>query len=160
MDVMTVRPATLEDLTIIQQLNHKLFLHDFAYDNALNKEWSLGKSGEEYFKDYLVSQNKVCLIIVHTEVCGYLAGSMVEDATRKVKVAVLDNMFVDKDKRMQGLGRQLFSRFTGWAKQKGADRIDVSAYVGNAKALGFYSALGFTPLAQTLEFKITISSNE
>jgi len=49
MDVI-IRKAKEEELKLIQELNHQLFLHDQEYDSLLDMKWPFGKVGEDYFR--------------------------------------------------------------------------------------------------------------
>ena len=152
---MKVRLATIEDLEVISGMNSSLFRHDFEFDQYLLVNWPTGKEGQAYFRARIIDDDKVCLIVESgSNVLGYLAGSIMTDSTRNGLVASLDNMFVQTESRRQGLGASLFVEFKAWAQAKNADRISVSAYSDNKRALGFYKSNGFKPLAETHEVEL------
>ncbi len=70
---------------------------------------------------------------------------------RPVELAELESMFVRKEHRNHGVGRQLVSSFLEWCKEKGAQRVSVSAYASNERAIDFYMGQGFEPRSLTLE---------
>jgi diamine N-acetyltransferase len=56
--------------------------------------------------------------------------------------------------RGQKIGERLFQEFIRWSKEKGAERIKVSAYAPNHKAIDFYKRVGFVPYETILEYEI------
>ncbi len=68
-----------------------------------------------------------------------------------MKLAELESMYVRQPYRSQGVGRQLASEFVQWAKQRGIQRISVTAYAANNRAIAFYRELGFEPKSLLLE---------
>lgn len=152
---MKVRLATIQDLEVVSAMNSSLFRHDFEFDQYLIVNWPTGQEGQAYFKARIIDDDKVCFVIESgSDALGYLVGSIMNDSTRNGLVASLDNMFVQKESRRQGLGASLFAEFRAWAQAKNADRISVSAYSDNKRALGFYKSNGFRPLAETLEVEL------
>lgn len=152
---MKVRLATIKDLEVISDMNRELFGHDSEFDKHLVADWPKGQEGQVYFSARIMDDDKACFVIESgASVLGYLAGSLAPDSTRNGLVASLDNMFVHEENRRRGFGALLFSAFKEWAQEKHAVRISVSAYLGNKRALSFYTSNGFQPLAETLEVEI------
>lgn len=140
-----VRLARIEDLEYIQDLNHQLFLHDFAFDELLNKNWAYEEKGEKYFRAAIVDNDKCCFVAeINGEIVGYLAGS-IRNVTgwRNVRQAELDNTLVIEKYRGQGIGRLLAEKFFSWCSDNNAEKILVSAYALNKNAIKFYESLGF-----------------
>lgn len=69
---------------------------------------------------------------------------------RPVQVATLVSMYVRPAHRGGGLGARLVAQFSAWAKKKGADLAEVTAYSSNADAIRFYERNGFTSQSVTL----------
>ncbi|HET8611630.1 MAG TPA: GNAT family N-acetyltransferase [Sphingomonas sp.] len=46
-----------------------------------------------------------------------------------------------------GLGAELMRRAVGWAMRRGARRLLLGVYAGNARAIAFYRKQGFEPIA-------------
>lgn len=152
---MKVRLATIQDLEVVSRMNQSLFEHDSEFDKYLVRDWPTQKEGQAYFSARIIDDDKACFVVESdTEVIGYIAGSLLADSTRNGLVASLDNMFVSKERRRQGLGSLLFHAFKEWAYTKSVDRISVSAYSENERALSFYRSTGFKSLAEILEIKI------
>ncbi len=153
---MLIRQATINELKVVQDLNYKLFVHDYGYDPVLDVDWPYSKEGEEYFTDKVSGKSGICFIALEDDkLVGYIAGSMMKpDSTRSVSVASLDNMLVEEEYRGNGIGTSLLEHFKKWAKAKGAGSVEVSAYFNNKKAIRFYQSVGFKKLAINLEKKI------
>jgi GNAT superfamily N-acetyltransferase len=46
---------------------------------------------------------------------------------------------------------KLVNHFIIWARERGVERMAVSAYAANKRAIAFYQTLGFTPKSLSLE---------
>ena len=66
-------------------------------------------------------------------------------------MAELESMYVREAYRGQGVGQQLVQKFLEWARERGVERVSVTAYVANERAVAFYEKLGFTAKSLTLE---------
>jgi GNAT superfamily N-acetyltransferase len=157
-----IRKAHPEELKIIQDLNHQLFLFDYERDPDLNVQWPYEKDGEEYFRKMIDGEIGVCFVAeVEGKVVGYLAGcgELETPSYRPVKRAELENMFVIEEYRGAGVGTKLANEFIDWSHSKGVQHIFVSAYAGNERAIKFYQKAGFKPYAFELEIGPVRESN-
>ncbi|MEA3438696.1 MAG: GNAT family N-acetyltransferase [Chloroflexota bacterium] len=57
--------------------------------------------------------------------------------------ALIENICVDRDHRNQGIGRALVEHAQLWAKEKGADSIELTVYEFNNEAWQFYESMGY-----------------
>ena len=157
MSKLTIRKARENELKMIQDLNHQLFLHDEEYDPSLNMNWPFEKIGEDYFKDKLDGKRGICLVAeVDGNIVGYLAGGMIEPYSYRTvkKESELENTLVKEEFRGEGIGEELFKEFIKWSKEQGAEKIKVSASANNIGAIKFYQRVGFVPYANELEYDI------
>ena len=121
----------------------------------MNLNWPR-EGGNEHFSRLVSGAHSVCLLAeMDGETVGYLVGYAM-DATnlRPVKRAELESMFVREEFRGQGVGAALANEFMNWSKKEGAQRISVTAYAANEKAIEFYKGLGFEPRNLSLELGI------
>lgn len=163
----TIRAATVADVACIVQLNHALFQEDAGQrDPTMNLNWAL-EEGERFFAGFLKRAQAVVLLVEAgggiqgeeetTAVVGYLAGQMRHRfQMRPINIAELESMYISEPYRNLGLGTQLVAHFRDWAEQQGAERIAVTAYAANTRALAFYQRLGFVPRDITLEMTLEI----
>src|SRR3989338_1067287 len=104
MDV-AIRKAKEEELRMIQELNHQLFLYDKEYDPSLNTSWSFEQFGEDYFRDRISGKGGVCFAAeVNGELILYLSGGMMRPYSYRTikKMSELENTLVKEDFRGQG----------------------------------------------------------
>jgi GNAT superfamily N-acetyltransferase len=59
--------------------------------------------------------------------------------------AVLRSLYVERDRRRQGIGHLLTERFVAWARENGCVEAHVESYTANGAAQQFYERHGFTP---------------
>jgi GNAT superfamily N-acetyltransferase len=59
------------------------------------------------------------------------------------KVVEIDNVVVHSAYHRQGIGRRLVAACIEWAKQRGADDVEIGVHDFNVAAIRFYQALGF-----------------
>ena len=159
----TIRPATTADVERIVQLNHALFQEDAGQrDPTMNLNWALEEGGR-FYAGFLKREATVVLLIEvreggeTTAVVGYLAGQMRHRfQMRPIDIAELDSMYIIEAYRNLDLGTALVARFREWSQEQGAERIAVTAYAANTRALTFYQRLGFIPRDITLELPLGI----
>lgn len=63
----------------------------------------------------------------------------------------VENMGVSPKYRSQGIGKKLMGAIEDVAKEKGADKIYLSAYIKNHRGISFYKNLGFEEISLDLE---------
>ncbi|MDR0591121.1 MAG: GNAT family N-acetyltransferase [Candidatus Nomurabacteria bacterium] len=153
MNDFKIREATIDDLKMVQDLNYKLFVSDSSSDPLLNLDWPYEEGGEKYFRSAILDDDRCCFVAeVKGKVVGYLAGVLrVRTICRKVVQAELDNTLVEQEYRSKGIGKKLAEEFFAWSKRKNAQKIFVSAYAKNERAVSFYKSVGFEPYSVGLE---------
>jgi GNAT superfamily N-acetyltransferase len=148
-----IRRAREKDVPVLVELSFALFQEDAGQrDPPMKFDWPR-EEGEVYYAGIIVGHGSVCIV---AELCGNVVGYLtgyVREMThlRPVELAELESMFVRKEHRNHGVGRQLVNSFLEWCKEKGAQRVSVSAYVSNERAIDFYMGQGFEPRSLTLE---------
>ncbi len=150
-----IRRAKRNELKVIQDLNHELFLSDKDRDKFLNFNWPYDE-GKRYFLKRITDPACICLVAdVRGKIIGYLAGSVREvESWRPVKRTELENMLVKPEFRSGGIGSKLVEGFLKWSKAKKVNRALVVAYATNIKAVEFYRRNGFVDESIMLEIKI------
>ena len=158
MNEINIRRATIGDLKIIQELNHKLCLKEnHEYDSTINPDYPFSKSGEDYFRSRIESTDALALIAEENgNIVGYLVGALIatEDYRIPIKIAEAENAYVDEVFRSRGIGGRLAQEFEEWCRNNGAQRIRYVASAANAKAIKFYKAHGAEEISLTLEKEI------
>lgn len=155
MNDILIRKANLEDLTIIQDLNNKLFeLEKKNYDPTLVSEWPLTDEGKEYFED-LINNHYVIVAVLDNEIIGYLAGTINEKGSyEEIQYGEINNMLVDNNFRGLGIGKLLIDKFKQYCKDNNINNLKVVASAKNIKAIEFYKKNGFNDFDITLTTEI------
>jgi len=66
----------------------------------------------------------------------------------------ITELFVRDSGRRSGLGRALAEAAFAWAKERGAERVEVRVAVRNAAGQGFWRALGFGDFVDVLHRRL------
>ena len=145
--------AGMEDVGSVVDLNSSLFREDAGTrDPHTDLSWP-AKHGRDHFLGLLENDDALCFLALSEEnAIGYLAGYLKgPTALRPVRVAELQSMYVVSNQRNQGVGGRLVDEFLAWAWVQGADRVSVTAYAENERAVRFYERVGFESRSVTLE---------
>ena len=59
------------------------------------------------------------------------------------KIVEIDNVVVRDGYQRRGIGRRLVAACVDWARQRGADDVEIAVHHFNVEAAAFYAALGF-----------------
>jgi len=154
---MQIRNATTDDLSVIQRLNHELFLSDNAWNGDLDCDWPYNEEGEKYFREAIESERYISVVAeIDGKVIGYLNGFIRKpNGAYLGKRAEIDNMCVTEMVRGHGIGTALINEFKKWAKNNDVERIMVEAFSANEKAIAFYQKNGLSTYATVLTEEIT-----
>lgn len=151
---VTIRKARLDELPLVQEMNHKLFLWDFARDPALNTAWPHQEVGRSYFEKKISGETGVCFVAEREgELVGYVVGRIDKeiDKTDTLLRSELENIYVEESARNSGVGKLLVNKLVAWCKGHGSENMLVTAYAGNVDAIEFYKKCGFESYALKLE---------
>jgi GNAT superfamily N-acetyltransferase len=159
---MEVRLACADDVPAVVALSGGLFAEDGGLRDAfLDVEWP-AREGYRYYGAVLTTRDAACWVAVDGgRTIGYLVARIVGPyPARPVRVAELENVFVEPAERGRGVGARLVAVFTEWAAGHGARRMTVTAYAANERAIAFYRRHGFAPKSLSLETGIDEPARE
>ncbi len=114
-----------------------------------------------YLKLYRRLGGEVFTALVNGEVAGEIELLPHDDCLLGPR-AYINVLWVKKGRRGKGIGTRLVYEATKWAKLKGYKRLDT---IPERNSIGFYSKLGFTPIAlqikaiKKLEYTIPVNVN-
>lgn len=154
--MISIRRTTEEDVPTIVALNSALFQEDAGQrDPYANLNWSQ-EEGEPYFTNLMANENIVGFLAESEgEAAGYLVGVVNKQTLlRPTLTADLHSMFIYEAYRRQGVGQQLVDHFLAWTRERGVQRVTVSAYATNAPALNFYRKNGFVDRSIVLDLSL------
>lgn len=141
-----LRRAGVDDIGGVAQSSAALFAEDGAARDPLrNRNWP-AQHGEQWCAGLLNDRNALVLVAAAGEdVVGHLVGSFGKASAMWIGPrAELVSMHVNAAHRGRGVGSRLVEDFRQWAQQRGAVRLQVTAYIANEGAIRFYARHGFT----------------
>ncbi|MER6113417.1 N-acetyltransferase family protein [Streptomyces hirsutus] len=151
--VVVVRKAEHADVDGLVACSRALFAEDAGTrDPSVNVDWPR-EYGPQRFAAGIDDPDRLLLVADRDgQVVGHLTGVVAEGSAMKpVRVASLVSMYVQPAYRREQIGGRLIGEFTAWAKEKGAQLAEVTAYSSNAEAIRFYERNGFASKSVTLE---------
>ena len=150
MKELICRKATLKDYEAICQLRHQL-LDD--PEDKLTPEYTPynEKNDRVWIQKCLRSKQRIVILIAEDkkEICAHSI-VLIENVSKKMqpyvtykKKARLVHLYVDINKRRQGIGKMLTEYTLKYLKQKGVEFVDLECYMYNYKAAALYNKVGF-----------------
>jgi ribosomal protein S18 acetylase RimI-like enzyme len=151
--MITIRQVKVSEASQLQALNNEVFIDNAKYDPDIIPEWAYSESGKKYFQDLVNDPTSICFVAENERgtLVGYIAGSPKPFSYRQSKYFELDNMGVIPEYRSQGIGENLIQELLNWTKEQGFQKVFVSSYFNNEKAIRFYQKCGFEPIDISLE---------
>jgi len=145
--MIVIEPADSDDVDTLVALESKLFVEDAGrHDRFADVTWPEREGHRDFSR---LMADTACLVLVardDSEVVGCLVGYLSSSPTRQpVTYAVLRSLYIERDRRRQGIGHGLVDRFVSWARHKGCVEAHVESYTANGPAQEFYERQGFTP---------------
>jgi len=156
MSQINIRPANIDEVKILQNLNDEVFIDNHKYDSDLKIDWAQSENGgKKYFTELLNNPSSICLVAeVDKKIVGYIVASPKEISYRNSKYIEIENMGVIPEYRSSGVGHGLMEKCLQLAKERGFEKVYVNAYSQNTKAIDFYKRNGYTEIDTSLERKI------
>lgn len=150
--MITIRPATKNEVKTLQDLNNEVFIDNQKYDEDLDMDWAQSEKGKEYFTKLLNNVESICLIAEDGDMkIGYLVAAPKIVSYRKSKYIEIENVGVIPAYRSKGIGTQLMQECLKIAKSRGFQKAFVIAYFNNTKAVKFYKRKDFAEIDVSLE---------
>lgn len=154
MDI-TIREATLEDISTLLQINLSSFEANATYDPHIDMNWVHSDHARKHFTEAVTKEDRFSLI---GEAGGVSIGYIILEPKninyRTAKTVELSNMAVLPDYRSSGVGALLMQSAKEWVKEHGYQTIMVNAYITNDRAVAFYKKHGFAPIDISLEYDV------
>lgn len=158
--VVIIRKAMETELDKLVELNKYLFnLSRTEFDATMNEKWPDSEAGTSYFKKMFEAGENGLVLVAEDQgtFVGYLAGKVSDMPSYRVKegFAELTDMMLKPEYQGKGVGTKLVSTFKEWCTGKDIQRIAVSVFAKNLRAIEFYKKMGFLPYDITMEMSIT-----
>jgi len=154
---VSVRRAECGDAAAIAALWRSLFETHAAIDPAFALREGAERKLEVAVLRSLDDRGAAVWVAEREGACGAFCAARVERATTLAREAcrvAIDEIAVAAEWRRGGLGRALIEAALAWAKQCGAERIEVRVAVRNAAGQAFWRSLGFGDFVDVLDRRL------
>lgn len=151
-DRYVVRPGRRDDAAAAAALWMRSAEEHTGYDAVYATSPEAEKIMRRFLAD-LSSGSLSCLYVAELvnganeagEVVGFLSGEIREGspAFSPKTWAAVEDIYVTREHRSRGLGRDLLDACAEWARDNGANGVSLQVAAGNERARKFYDNLGF-----------------
>ncbi|HEC19599.1 MAG TPA: GNAT family N-acetyltransferase [Gammaproteobacteria bacterium] len=107
---------------------------------------------DDWFCYFLASENSRILGLAE------LSSRNIVDGCLSTPVAYLEGLYIKKEYRGIGLGREAIGAIKDWCKEKGFAELGVDTELVNLKAQEFFKAVGFHETYRIVQFRTRIES--
>ena len=134
-----IEKAVAGDAPLLAEMIKKLF--------DIEKDFKSDKSNQINGIIMLIENEKAVVLkaVSGDKIIGMVTGQLVVSTASGGYSVLLEDLFVDADFRLGGVGNALLKNLVTWANQKGALRIQLVADTSNSSAESFYTSMGFSP---------------
>ncbi len=139
----TIRSALPSDAVSLSDFASKQFRATYGADTpAADLEAYVSKSftTEKQLQEITNSDDAVLMSVVGETIIGYAHFKFEAGVTRS---AFLNRIYVEQSWKGKAVGSALLTEVIGKARGLGADRIKLTVYEKNARAVAFYKKAGF-----------------
>ncbi len=149
-DIREIVPSDIKTLT---ELNREVFKSDQDHIDDLEIYWPDSELGQKYYTNVVNKKSNKIGFVAETDgvPIGYIALWVKSPLWRIKKYVEIENMGVIPGQRSNGIGTKLLEKAASYAKSLGADRLEVSPFSKNRRALAFYRKFGFEDFIISLQ---------
>ena len=145
-----IRPATVDDVSVVVRLVHELATYEREPDAVV--------ATEEHFRTALFGPDPRvhCLVAEDgAETVGFAIWFVSFSTWLGTHGIYLEDLFVRPEARGGGHGRALLTELARIAVERGYGRVEWAVLDWNVDAQGFYRALGATPQDEWTTWRLT-----
>ena len=145
-----IRPASVEDVSIILELIRDLATYERAPDQVI--------ATEEQLVDVLFGERPAAEVLLAFEGKSPVGFALFfhNFSTWLGRPGLyLEDLFVKPDRRGKGYGRALLVELAKIARHRGCGRMEWAVLDWNERAIKFYRTLGATPMDEWTVFRLT-----
>jgi ribosomal protein S18 acetylase RimI-like enzyme len=152
MDI-TIRPARPEDIPRLCDLLADLFSLEADFEPDREKQ---ARGLGALIADSSAS-SIVLVAVMEKKVVGMVSVQTLISTAEGGRVALLEDVIVDRSYRRRGVGAMLLDGATAWSREQGLKRLQLLADNGNQPALKFYKNLRWNPTSLICLRKMMVS---
>lgn len=139
-----IRKARKEDMKAVQDLRYLLSKYEKEIGADISvPEWGYTEVGEKDY-NYFLDKQFIYVAEESSKIIGFITGEILsKKAWYTVQLGTINNLFVLKEYRGNGIGKKLMETLMNDFKEKGIENFELYAFSTNENALRFYEKLGF-----------------
>ena len=147
--MITIRPATLEDLSVLLEFEKGVIDAERPMDETLKRE-------DTYYYDipYLINEPSVELSVADVDGvvagCGYAKIIKARDCFQFSQYSYLGFMFTKEEYRGKGVNKKIMNYLYNWSMSKGIYEIRLEVYPSNSAAIKAYEKVGMKTTMLTM----------
>ena len=154
---MIIRPAEKRDIPrLYEMLGQILRLHAKLRPDVFRSDRE--KFDPDELAELLKREDRPSFVAEEDGVCvGYALCEIKEPKIPQMlkrRVLYLDDLCVDESARGRGVGRALVDFLLGYAREIGADSLELNVWECNADAVAFYERMGFATQCRHMEIPL------
>ena len=116
---------------------------------------------EREMKQIFVSNDWFCYFLEEEsgQIAGFVELSLrnIVDGCLSSPVAYLEGLYLKKEYRGKGLGRETIKTIKSWCKNKGFTELAMDTELANIEAQKFFAAIGFHETYRIVQFRTRIA---
>jgi len=148
---MKIRKATLKDSEVYAQLREE---NVKEYSKIIGKKITSSRNKAKKELVGIIKDKKRGLLFAQEKekIIGYVLYSII--ITEWNKFLYVDDIFVKKEHRREGIGKALIDKLIEIMGQKGIKKCRLGVSIKNNKAFSFYKKLGFKTMHYEMDLDI------
>lgn len=149
----------IEEQDMIEARKLLLEVHQLHYENRPDIYKDTTEITLEYFSNLCREENTFTMVADEDgEIIGLCMGTLRKSPQTPVvktrTTVLLDAIAVRQDSRGKGLGKRLYLEAQSYAREHGAESIELMAWAFNQSAINFYQHMGMTVRSVTYEQRL------
>ncbi|WP_036383010.1 GNAT family N-acetyltransferase [Muricauda sp. MAR_2010_75] len=141
-DQITIRNATLEDLSILLHFEQGIITAERPYDVTIKED-----PISYYDLKQMILDDSSCVVVAETEgkvvSSGYAISKRARNYLNHEYYAYLGFMYTDPEYRGRGINALIVEELKKWSEEKGLKEIRLTVYSDNLPAIKAYEKVGF-----------------
>ncbi|MEH7491167.1 GNAT family N-acetyltransferase [Neobacillus niacini] len=145
---INIKPCTIEDLSILQEISYETFTETFKEQNSpenMNAYLERAFNLKQLEKELSTIPSQFFFVYINNEVAGYLkvntqdaqSENMGEDSLE------IERIYIRAKFQKLGLGKYLINKAIEIAVEQGINKIWLGVWEKNENAIAFYKKIGF-----------------
>lgn len=149
----------IEEQDMIEARKLLLEVHQLHYENRPDIYKDTTEITQEYFSNLCREENTFTMVADEDgKIIGLCMGTLRKSPQTPIvktrTTVLLDAIAVRQDYRGKGLGKRLYLEAQSYAREHGAESIELMAWAFNQSAIDFYQHMGMTVRSVTYEQRL------